>query len=100
MNSPFAPSVSSLMPQIEVGSDTVCIAWIDVSALTRECLTHAVAVAGAQRLFVIVPFASVYDCIKESKRKLDLIVYHSHEANSVNAADIAVLRETFATTQW
>ena len=97
MNSPFAPSVSSLMPQIEVGSDTVCIAWIDVSALTRECLTHAVA--GAQRLFVIVPFASVYDCIKESKRKLDLIVYHSHEANSVNAADIAVLRETFATTQ-
>jgi DNA-binding NarL/FixJ family response regulator len=82
-------------PDHEVG--TVCIAWIDVSALTRECLTHAVK--NAQRMFMIVPFSSVYDCIKECERKLDLIVYHAHEANSVNAADIAALREAFATTQ-
>ena len=76
---------------------TVWIAWIDVSSLTRECMTRAVA--SAQRLFMVVPFESVYDCIKASDRKIDLIVYHSHEAASVNVADIAALREAFASTQ-
>ena len=75
----------------------VCIAWIDVSSLTRECMTHAVA--SAQRLFMIIPFESVYDCIKASDRKIDLIVYHAHETDSVNIADIAKLREAFASTQ-
>jgi DNA-binding NarL/FixJ family response regulator len=75
----------------------VCIAWIDVSALTRECMIHAVA--RAQRLFMIVPFESVYDCIKAVERKIDLIVYHAHETNSVNVADIAALRQAFASTQ-
>jgi DNA-binding NarL/FixJ family response regulator len=82
-------------PEHEVG--TVCIAWVDVSALTRECLTQAVT--SAQRMFMIVPFSSVYDCIKDTARKLDLIVYHAHEPNSVNAQDIAALREAFTTTQ-
>jgi DNA-binding NarL/FixJ family response regulator len=41
----------------------------------------------------------VYECIKASDRKIDLIVYHSHETNSVNVADIATLREAFSSTQ-
>ena len=76
---------------------TICIAWIDVSSFTRECMTHAVI--SAQRLFMIVPFESVYDCIRSSDRKIDLIVYHAHETNSVNVAEIAALREAFASTQ-
>ena len=60
-------------------------------------MTHAVV--SAQRLFVIVPFESVYDCIKSTDRKIDLIVYHAHETNSVNVAEIAALREAFASTQ-
>ena len=97
MNSSFVTSVSLPVSHEEADSDAVCIAWIDVSALTRECMTHAVK--SARRLFMIVPFSSVYDCIKDSEQKLDLIVYHAHETDSVNTADIAALREAFATTQ-
>jgi DNA-binding NarL/FixJ family response regulator len=78
-------------------ANTICIGWVDVSCLTRECMSHAVSMA--QRLFIIVPFESVRDCIKYSDRKIDLIVYHSHEADSVNARDIAALRDAFASTQ-
>ena len=96
MSSSSVPSAS--LPWLDnEESKTVCIAWIDGSALTRECMTHAAR--SAQKLFMIVPFASVYDCIKECERKLDLIVYHSHEADSVNTADIAALRDAFSTTQ-
>ena len=97
MNSSFISSVSSPTSHEEIDSDAICIAWIDVSALTRECMTHAVK--SARQLFMIVPFSSVYDCIKDSERKLDLIVYHAHETDTVNTADIAALREAFATTQ-
>jgi DNA-binding NarL/FixJ family response regulator len=88
---------ASPSPYTAHGSDTVCIAWIDVSSLTRECMTHAVA--SAQRFFMIVPFESVYDCIKAVERKIDLIVYHAHETDSVNINDIAALREAFGSTQ-
>jgi DNA-binding NarL/FixJ family response regulator len=60
-------------------------------------MTHAVS--NAQRLFMIVPFESVYECIKAVDRKIDLIVYHSHEADTVNIADITALREAFGSTQ-
>ena len=90
-------SGSPASPDLNHQADMVCIAWIDMSVLTRECMTHAVA--GAQRLFMIVPFDSVYDFLKAPERKIDLIVYHAHEADSVNSADIAALREAFATTQ-
>ena len=96
MSSSSVPSAS--LPWLDnEESETVCIAWIDGSALTRECMTQAAR--SVQKLFMIVPFASVYDCIKECERKLDLIVYHSHEADSVNTADIAALRDAFSTTQ-
>jgi DNA-binding NarL/FixJ family response regulator len=75
----------------------ICVAWIDVSCLTRECMTQAVATA--HRLFIIVPFASVYECMQHSGRKLDLIVYHAHETDAANVADISALRESFASTQ-
>ena len=97
MNLSFVTSVSSRLSHEQIDSAAVCIAWIDVSALTRECMTHAVT--SAQRMFMIVRFSSVYDCIKDSDRKLDLIVYHAHESDSVDTADIAALREAFATTQ-
>jgi DNA-binding NarL/FixJ family response regulator len=94
----MTPSLSTnASPYTLNEANTVCIAWIDVSSLTRECMTHAVA--SAQRLFMIVPFESVYDCIKATERKIDLIVYHAHEADSVNVADIAALREAFGSTQ-
>jgi DNA-binding NarL/FixJ family response regulator len=97
----MAPSLSAptapASPTTADAIGTVCIAWIDVSSLTRECMTHAVG--SAQRLFVIVPFESVYDCIKATDRKIDLIVYHAHETDSVNISDIAALREAFASTQ-
>lgn len=76
---------------------TRCIAWVDVSCLTRDCLTHAVA--RAQRLFMIVPFASVYECTRFSDRKLDLIVYHSHAPDTVSLADILALRGAFSSVQ-
>ena len=97
MTSPVVTAAASSPPNGANEASPVCIAWIDVSSLTRECMTHAVA--SAQRLFLIVPFESVYDCIKASERKIDLIVYHSHEADTVNFADIAALREAFASTQ-
>jgi DNA-binding NarL/FixJ family response regulator len=78
-------------------TNTICIAWIDVSCLTRECMAQAVAMA--HRLFIIVPFASVYDCIQHSGRRLDLIVYHAHDTDAANVADITTLREAFSGTQ-
>jgi DNA-binding NarL/FixJ family response regulator len=97
MTPSISPSATSTSSYTADETNTVWIAWIDVSSLTRECMTRAVS--SAQRLFMIVPFESVYDCIKASDRKIDLIVYHSHESNSVNVADIAALREAFTSTQ-
>ena len=75
------------------------IGWIDVSQLTRECLTSSVA--RLQPLFVIVPFGSVVDCAKHTGRALDLIVYHSHdnESNTDWLDDIAKLKKVFASVQ-
>ena len=97
MTSSFVSTASSTSLQIECDAENVCIAWIDASALTRECMTHAVATAN--RLFMIAPFASVYDCIQAPGRKIDLIVYHAHDADSVSTADIVSLREAFSSTQ-
>ena len=97
MTSSHLDVTSSMPPFAANGVGSVCIAWIDVSSLTRECMTHAVR--SAQRLFIVVPFESVYDCIKASERKIDLIVYHAHETDSVNVADIVALREAFGSTQ-
>jgi DNA-binding NarL/FixJ family response regulator len=94
---PPLTAAASPSSHTENGTSTVCIAWIDVSSLTRECMTHAVR--SAQRLFMVVPFESVYDCIKASDRKIDLIVYHSHEADAVNVADLIAIRQAFASTQ-
>ena len=69
----YPPLLTAATSISSEASEIVCIAWIDASALTRECMTHSVA--SAQRLFLIVPFGSAYDCIKASERKIDLIVY-------------------------
>jgi DNA-binding NarL/FixJ family response regulator len=78
-------------------TNAICVAWIDVSCLTRECMTQAVATA--QRLFIILPFASVYDCMQHSGRKPDLIVYHAHATDAAKVAEINTLRDAFADTQ-
>ena len=80
-------------------SGELCIGWIDVSQLTRECLTSSVA--RLQPLFVIIPFESVRDCAKHTGRALDLIVYHSHENDTDTGwlDDIAALRETLTSVQ-
>jgi DNA-binding NarL/FixJ family response regulator len=80
-------------------SGELCIGWIDVSQLTRECLTSSVA--RLQPLFVIIPFESARDCAKHSGRALDLIVYHSHESDADTdwLEDIAALREAFSSVQ-
>jgi DNA-binding NarL/FixJ family response regulator len=75
------------------GSNSFCIAWIDASVLTRECMTQAIL--KTQPLLTIVPFESAYDCIKESAWHIDLIVYHDHEMVSVNLGEILKLREAF-----
>jgi DNA-binding NarL/FixJ family response regulator len=86
-------------PEMIRSSGELCIAWIDVSQLTRECLTSSVV--RLQPLFVIIPFESVRDCLKHSGRALDLIVYHSHEndADTDWLEDIAALREAFSSVQ-
>jgi DNA-binding NarL/FixJ family response regulator len=76
--------------------ELVCIAWIDSSRLTRECMTDAVA--GEGRTYFIVPFDTVYDCVKAADRRIDLIVYHIHDTVSVNSDDIVALREAFGST--
>jgi DNA-binding NarL/FixJ family response regulator len=78
-------------------SDNLCIGWVDVSRLTRECMTNAVG--RAQPLFVIIPFESVRDCVRHSGRMIDLIVYHSHEPDTVELDDISALRSAFASVQ-
>lgn len=86
-------------PEAIRSSGELCIGWIDVSQLTRECLTTSVA--RLQPLYVIIPFESVRDCARHSGRDLDLIVYHSHD-NAANAKwleDIAALRQAFASVQ-
>lgn len=80
------------------GSATeLCIGWVDVSRLTRECLTSAVA--RTQPVFVIIPFESIHDCANHKGRMLDLIVYHSHETDTVALEDVSALRAAFATVQ-
>jgi DNA-binding NarL/FixJ family response regulator len=80
-------------------SGELCIGWIDVSQLTRECLTSSVA--RLQPLFVIIPFESARDCARHVGRALDLIVYHSHESDADTKwlEDIAALREAFSSVQ-
>jgi DNA-binding NarL/FixJ family response regulator len=90
-------SFNGLIPVLPESSDTLCIGWVDVSRLTRECMTNAVA--RAQSLFVILPFESVRDCIRHSGRVIDLIVYHSHLHDTVELDDISALKEAFASVQ-
>jgi DNA-binding NarL/FixJ family response regulator len=86
-----------VLPALTGPSEHLCIGWVDVSRLTRECMTNAVG--RAQPLFVIIPFDSVRDCIRHSGRLMDLIVYHSHEPDSVELEDISALRAAFASVQ-
>jgi DNA-binding NarL/FixJ family response regulator len=90
--------MSPLLPMAvsDRDNETVVVAWIDVSHLTRECITHAVA--SAQRLFMIIPFDTVHDCLKASDRQIDLIVYHSHDTVSPDNGEIAALREVYPST--
>jgi DNA-binding NarL/FixJ family response regulator len=90
--------MSPLLPMAvsDQDNETIVVAWIDVSHLTRECITHAVA--SAQRLFLIVPFDTVHDCLKASDRHIDLIVYHSHDTISPDNGEIAALREVYPST--
>jgi DNA-binding NarL/FixJ family response regulator len=86
-------------PELIRPSGELCIGWIDVSQLTRECLTSSVA--RMQPLFVIIPFESVRDCARHTGPALDLIVYHSHEndADTGWLDDIGALREAFSSVQ-
>ena len=86
-------------PDVIGSSGELCIGWIDVSQLTRECLTSSVT--RLQPLFVIIPFESVRDCAKHAGRALDLIVYHSHDTENETdwLEDIGVLRAAFASVQ-
>ncbi len=95
----FGPleSLDEVLPAWDSGTTELCIGWIDVSRLTRECLTSAVA--RAQPLFVIIPFESISDCTNYRGRMLDLIIYHSRESGTVGLEDVATLRAAFATVQ-
>lgn len=86
-------------PDLMGASRGLCIGWVDVSQLTRECLTSSVI--RLQPLFVIIPFESVRDCARHSGRQLDLIVYHSHETDTETEwlEDIGKLRAAFASVQ-
>lgn len=86
-----------VLPAWSGSATELCIGWVDVSRLTRECLTSAVA--RAQPLFIIIPFESISDCASHKGRMLDLIVYHSHEPDTVALEDVAALRAAFATVQ-
>jgi len=50
---------------------------------------------------MIIPFPSVRDCVNHAGRRLDLIVYHSHETDIDTEwlEDIAALREVFTSVQ-
>jgi DNA-binding NarL/FixJ family response regulator len=92
----FCAGVTAMNPPLVTAADgaqPVVVAWVDVSDLTRECMTRAVA--GAQGRFVIVPFESALDCIKASGQEFDLIVFHSHGALPHRNADVVALRENF-----
>jgi DNA-binding NarL/FixJ family response regulator len=79
------------------GNQPIVVAWVDVSHLTRECMTRAIA--GAQSRFVIIPFESAYDCIKASGQSFDLVVFYSHEALPHKNGDLAALREAFSSAR-
>jgi DNA-binding NarL/FixJ family response regulator len=72
-------------------TDSILIGWVDQSCLTRECVTTILGLV--HKHFTIIPFESVDDCVQYSGPKIDLIVYHSHEADTVNFDDIMALRE-------
>jgi hypothetical protein len=72
------------------------VAWVEASRMTRDCLTHSVA--EAQQTFMLIPFASMRDCITYTSCEFDLIVYHSHDDDGVNLSDAIALREVFSST--
>ena len=76
------------------GPDVVCIAWIDIFCLTRQCITQAVARANPS--FRIFSFKTVSDFLEAQEQKLDVVVYHTHETNPLSVADIVALRRAFA----
>jgi DNA-binding NarL/FixJ family response regulator len=83
---PVARLGSAIASRLRVG-------WIDPFRLTRECLSEAFS--RLQFQLTIVPFESVRDCIERAEQPFDLIVYHSHEGDSVCMDNIAMLRRTF-----
>jgi DNA-binding NarL/FixJ family response regulator len=47
---------------------------------------------------VLIPLASMRDCITYTSCEFDLIVYHSHDDDGVNLSDAIALREVFSST--
>jgi DNA-binding NarL/FixJ family response regulator len=85
-----------IMSATGADSDTLSVAWVDVSPLTRESMSQAVS--SLARELLIIPFDSVSNCVFCSDRTFDVIVYYSHNRETVSVADVTWLRETFPST--
>jgi DNA-binding NarL/FixJ family response regulator len=69
------------------------VAWVDSYRLTRECIMKAFVVLHPQ--LVMLPFASMQDCVESACGDLDLIIYHSHSFDVACLENITALRQAF-----
>lgn len=69
------------------------IAWVDSYRLTRECIMEAFIALHPQ--LVMLPFASIQDCIDDACDDLDLIIYHSHSLDTACLESVVALRRAF-----
>jgi DNA-binding NarL/FixJ family response regulator len=67
------------------------IGWVSTSRLTRECMTDVLQTA--QPSFEIMSFETVSECLAFSKRRPDLIVYHSRGDGVTDLQELTELRE-------
>ncbi len=96
-----APGVSTFASEVTISTmpsaaQNLCIGWVDANNFSRESMT--IALTNINLRFDVVPFRAVSDCVY-SDRKIDLLVYHSHDADTVSLNDIETLRERRGSAQ-
>ena len=72
--------------------NALSVAWVDGSSMSRESMSQAVS--NLEHRFIVTAFDSVSSCAFCSNRRFDVVVYYSHDPETISLADITWLRET------
>jgi DNA-binding NarL/FixJ family response regulator len=87
---------SQAMRLAVAGTDVLTVGLIDCYVFSRECLMKAIECVNPR--LIMLPFASVEDCVGNDMNSVDLIVYYPHAedaSESTAARDVLTIRQAF-----